>query len=977
MFSNHGACFMRVAFAGVALLLVGCATEYNSHKNVVVPEGWPGPNCSGLYGDYFKPAGDGQFVAATDSHARTSLFSNMCLSNEDRSKRLTFGVIEFDDEGTHWNRDQFDRVREVIESIGKAQAQQYPAAKEDPPATFEGGNSTLADPEDVRSEGIFLVAFVHGWRHSAAERSTSLQQFRWFARELADSDEICDKEPVPDSDGGGGDEASGSCRSRPHVVAVYLAWRGQSARALGGRLAWPELLSFWGRKAAALRVAGTPMTETLFGMLDALEKADDALADGLAASGLDTSRQGPVRSRSMIIGHSFGARVVENAFAQALIGSRLESQRVSSYRLRKAVDSATKAKKDVVGAENAVKALDERLALTQADRSTNAAAVETASDDLSDAQEQLAGLVTWEQANMRFAPYRSPSLGMTGASYCREFDGSRVERCVGTAQDVWRAGTCVVDEVACLYRSYACSIHSETARRAKDAPTSSDMSEWCTTGWASLETERKRLEESGEGEAVGENGDDEPDPLMVIGEGDEVAEWKALALALKENHDGLPLPVVGEKSDDGVPDWGPARTYLEQVTHWTDSWDLWARIVAAWETASGGVTKGVREGLLEEIDRARSKSAALLSGARDDLAEVELLEDELGRRSHVRDEVTRLEGELVEAQSLLRETEDALTRLAHEIDEAKKAENSAKNSLRSASVAVAQQVDSTLRPPADLILLVNPATEALSARNLIYALCSTEKEVEETISEARRMLTDESQQILERRPWIVSVTSTGDEATGRHFPRAVMLARLVGGKRNRTFVEVPGTGNCVQDLGSYEDMVVRTAGHSEDMVTHEVALRRTGRRDRNPCDRRPDPGGVETPASDVLFETRSGATLARKARRDPAREAFGRKYWIAEADPAISRDHNDVFNEHTLGLTTALICHARLFDSLCPAVDEESVLCVAGGAAAPKDGAGWSERGGPGGSSIRASMRLRAPRHYQRLVARSSNAAGA
>ena len=895
------------------LLLVGCTTGHNSHKDLVAPKGTPGHQCSGVYSDYFKAAGEGGMVARSDEHAQHALFSNMCLSKRDSSKRLTFGVIEFDDEGTHWNRDQFHHVREMIKSIGMAQAQHHRGSTEGPSAGPEGGSWTSNAPDGVRTEGIFLVVFVHGWRHSAAESSSSLRQFRWFAKELAESDEICNKDPVLD---GEGEEISGGsvpCRSRPHVVAVYLAWRGKPTGALSGRLVLPELLSFWGRKATALRVAGTSMTETLFGMLDALEKADEALADAYAEPGTGTLGSLPARSRSMIVGHSFGARIVENAFAQALIGSRLESQRASNDRLRGALVGAKEAKSVVDDKELLVEDLRSRLARRRAEQPVRKATVETAAVELEEARRNLAKLVTPEQADVRFAPYRSPSLGTIGAKQCEEFDRDRVRRCVGDAKDVWRAGSCLVDEVACLYRSYACSIQRETARRTDTAP-SLDLSHWCSRAGV-------------QPPAGEEDSDSEQNLPVVVGEGDDWAEWEAFARALKENHDDLPLAQHEDRQgSDEIPDWGPARMYMGQVAHWAGSLDRWARIVALWEELSGGVTKDVRTRLLEETDSAREMSVELLDNARDDLEEVKRVGEELGSRGEARDEVVRLEGKLEEAQSLLDTTEAALALLPCEIKRAKKALGSARDDLKRESVVVRRLVDSTLRPPADLILLVNPATEALSARNLMYALCSSEEETTEAISEVQEMLTDESRKILERRPWIVSVTSTSDYATGRYFPQAVQLARFVGGKRNREFLE--GHEGCERNLGSYEDLVVRTAGHSERMVSHEVVMRPG----RNACERRSLDLGTEgegPPASDVLFGTGSGAALLRKASPDPDMPdaALGRKYWIAKATPEISRDHNDVFNRHTLGLATGLICHARLFDSLCPIVDENSEQC--------------------------------------------------
>ena len=113
---------MRVVFAAVALLLVGCATGHHSYKDEVEPKGWPGPDCSGVYGDYFKEKVAGE-LEAVGEHAQLALVANMCLSKEEPSKRLTFGVIEFDDEGTHWNRDQFKRpaARDQVDRGGAGQ----------------------------------------------------------------------------------------------------------------------------------------------------------------------------------------------------------------------------------------------------------------------------------------------------------------------------------------------------------------------------------------------------------------------------------------------------------------------------------------------------------------------------------------------------------------------------------------------------------------------------------------------------------------------------------------------------------------------------------------------------------------------------------------------------------------------------------------------------------------------------------------
>ena len=107
----------------------------------------------------------------------------------------------------------------------------------------------------------------------------------------------------------------------------------------------------------------------------------------------------------------------------------------------------------------------------------------------------------------------------------------------------------------------------------------------------------------------------------------------------------------------------------------------------------------MREKLREETKKARERGEDLLNLARGDLDDVTLVEEELRSRGPARDKVARLEGDLEKAGSLLDTTQNAVDRLPGEIKEAKKAAKSAKETLESASVAVRQQVDSTLRRP--------------------------------------------------------------------------------------------------------------------------------------------------------------------------------------------------------------------------------------------------------------------------------------
>jgi hypothetical protein len=73
-----------------------------------------------------------------------------------------------------------------------------------------------------------------------------------------------------------------------------------------------DYLSFLGRKAAATRIAGTPVTETIFELIR------------------QARRNSPGHAKTVVIGHSFGALVLEKAMAQAVAGSILSHDAVTN-----------------------------------------------------------------------------------------------------------------------------------------------------------------------------------------------------------------------------------------------------------------------------------------------------------------------------------------------------------------------------------------------------------------------------------------------------------------------------------------------------------------------------------------------------------------------------------------------------------------------------------------------------------------------
>jgi hypothetical protein len=166
---------------------------------------------------------------------------------EGKTYRLSF--VEFDEKGDFWDRRQLGQSSRKIARAGKP---------------------------------VLLVIYIHGWHHNAADRKPGgknpgdVETFRCLLSELA---------------------ASESTR-RLQVHGVYIGWRG---RLFQGPL---DYISFLDRKNAGTRVAGTPITETIFELIRQARK------------------ESPY-SKCVVIGHSFGALVLEKAMAQALAGNVL------------------------------------------------------------------------------------------------------------------------------------------------------------------------------------------------------------------------------------------------------------------------------------------------------------------------------------------------------------------------------------------------------------------------------------------------------------------------------------------------------------------------------------------------------------------------------------------------------------------------------------------------------------------------------
>ncbi len=173
--------------------------------------------------------------------------------------------VEFDDQGQPFHREAITQVMNLLNMF----------------------------PGDV-----IVLLFVHGWRHSARENDENVGSIHRLLHTLGHTEALRSKGDTP-----------------RRVVGIYVGWRGMS-------LHWAGILentTFWGRKAAAMRVALGSVRELLARLRQFRLKARLDHRDG---------------TRLIITGHSFGGLIVHAAISEYLVESAVtpnESSVVVSF----------------------------------------------------------------------------------------------------------------------------------------------------------------------------------------------------------------------------------------------------------------------------------------------------------------------------------------------------------------------------------------------------------------------------------------------------------------------------------------------------------------------------------------------------------------------------------------------------------------------------------------------------------------------
>lgn len=146
--------------------------------------------------------------------------------------------------------------------------------------------------EKAAKESILLTVFVHGWHHNARPGDPNIESFKDNLAKLSAIESQRSK-----------------TLGRParKIAGVYIGWRGESIDV-------PPFnyLTFWDRKSTAQDVGYLGISELLIKLEE--------------IANVRNSMTPPIKSRLVVIGHSFGGAVVFSATSQILASRFVDSR---------------------------------------------------------------------------------------------------------------------------------------------------------------------------------------------------------------------------------------------------------------------------------------------------------------------------------------------------------------------------------------------------------------------------------------------------------------------------------------------------------------------------------------------------------------------------------------------------------------------------------------------------------------------------
>jgi|GEM_PF-565209 len=185
--------------------------------------------------------------------------------------------------------------------------------------------------------------------------------------------------------------------------------------------------------------------------------------------------------------------------------------------------------------------------------------------------------------------------------------------------------------------------------------------------------------------------------------------------------------------------------------------------------------------------------------------------------------------------------------------------------------------------PADLVVLLNPASQAIDAKQLIDVFDRNRLRLYRIDSQGHRI----------ERPLVVSVTSVGDWATRLLYPGGLWVKSIT--KKFRQY-----TSDYCATSTSQRKYYTRTPGHHPDLISHVIEAQEVAGDTVEPARREIDP---VTGDENIVFGGQGiRFTIRRKAR------AFNETpYWIMQAPRSLVPNHSKIFGFNVFRLLGSLL----------------------------------------------------------------------
>ncbi len=194
------------------------------------------------------------------------------IGNRGTDEEYRLGFIEYDDQGQLRERNQQDAVIDNYLRIAGLQ-------------------------------DVIVIAFVHGWHHSAQPEDENIREFRKLLASVSGTEKAYSDQHK---------------RDRRPVLGVYIGWRGDSID-----IDYVNAVTFWDRKNTAHEVGRQGVTEALL-KIEELVNVRNTFEDG----------NPPSTSRFVVIGHSFGGAVVFSSLQKVLADRFIDSRKHKNYQGR-------------------------------------------------------------------------------------------------------------------------------------------------------------------------------------------------------------------------------------------------------------------------------------------------------------------------------------------------------------------------------------------------------------------------------------------------------------------------------------------------------------------------------------------------------------------------------------------------------------------------------------------------------------------